>query len=292
MVISPHVFDHTKLKPFTSGELYHGEFETGLYPGGKNEIPDAHRRLGEQIAREVRPLDTSGKVDEQNGRIGAIVKGHSNCNDYFTALGKHFDANREELNPAFTLLNAAVGGQQLPYLSALQGKVWDRAKEVLTEKGCTAEQVQILFFHPTWHPAGNREGMQPGQFPHIMNVMQQQMQKVLAHCAKIYPNLKMAYLTCDGLRHYTGFEPHVWMEAFAFKWMIASQIKGEPTAACTGPNRQIPYIQWGPYIWDNTWDASYFTDGVHPGEKAKGIFVEKYWKFLKSNSPSRILFRL
>ena len=39
--------------------------------------------------------------------------------------------------------------------------------------------------------------------------MQADLAKVLEHCVTLYPNLKIAYLTCDGFRHYTGFEPHV-----------------------------------------------------------------------------------
>ena len=54
---------------------------------------------------------------------------------------------------------------------------------------------------------------------------------MLEHAAKTYPNLKVAYLTSDGLRRFTGFEPHVWQEAFAFKWLIESQINGEDATA-------------------------------------------------------------
>ena len=103
---------------------------------------------------------------------------------------------------------------------------------------------------------------------------------MLRHCTKVYPNLRIAYLTSDGFRHYTGFEPHVWLEAFALKWLIESQINGEEGTEFEGGKRQIPWLQWGSYVWDNTWDKSYFTDGVHPSEKAQAVFVEKYWRFL------------
>ncbi|MDZ7378508.1 MAG: hypothetical protein ONB06_04095 [candidate division KSB1 bacterium] len=95
------------------------------------------------------------------------------------------------------------------------------------------------------------------------------------------------YLTSDGFRHYRGFEPHVWREAFAFKWLIESQIKGDPATAYTGAERKMPWLEWGAYIWDNTWDPSYFTDGVHPSEKALQVFVQKYWTFLKGDSVSQ-----
>jgi len=72
-------FDPATLKPFTEGALYLGKYETGLYPGGKNEIPQAHQQAGLRVARAIRPLDPVGEPDEPNGRILAVVLGHSNC---------------------------------------------------------------------------------------------------------------------------------------------------------------------------------------------------------------------
>ncbi len=130
-----------------------------------------------------------GKPDERDGRILAVLFGHSNTAMYFSALERHLRQQRAELHPRFEMLNAAIGGNQLPEISRLEGSVWA-------------------------------------------------------------------------------------------KWLIESQIKGEESAAFEGANRKLPWIAWGPYIWDNTWDRSYFADGVHPGPKALQIFVDKYWKHL------------
>lgn len=32
------------------------------------------------------------------------------------------------------------------------------------------------------------------------------------------------------------------------------------------------------------WDRSYFADGVHPAPKAREIFVDKYWSYLRNDS--------
>lgn len=288
---SPWVFDPTTLKPFTSGESYQG-YETGLYPGGSNIIPETHLQAGEQIAATIQPLNTDGQVDEANGRILALVMGHSNAYAYFTALQSQFTEQAAELNPRVELLNAAVGGNQLPEIATLEGGVWNQAAEVIGQAGYSPLQVQVLFLHTTYHGCCNDEGTPPEEFPSYMEAMQSDLAKVLSHAIQVYPNLKIAYLTSDGFRYYRGFEPHVWREAFAFKWLIEAQINGAPDTAFTGPSRQMPWLQWGPYIWDNTWDESYFTDGVHPSEKALGIFVEKYWGFLQADSVARIwLFR-
>lgn len=279
-------FDPAVLRRFTDGALYQDEFETGLYPGARNEMPVAHQAAGVRLAAAIRPLGRNGSADG-NGKIAAVVLGHSNCNQYFNALGRMFEEQKEALNPAFELVNAAVGGQQLPQIVELKGKVWDKAADLLAQRDMTAAQVQMLFLHTTWHGAVNRQQAPPPEFPATMQEMQRALAKVLAHCAQSFPNLKLAYLTCDGLRHYTGFEPHVYREAFAFKWLIASQLRGEAGTAFEGAGRVLPWLQWGPYIWDNHWDQTYFTDGVHPAPHAERIFAVKYWNFLKQDPVAR-----
>lgn len=180
-----------------------------------------------------------------------------------------------------------MGGQQLPEIAQLQGPVWDRARELTNRPGYSPLQVQVLFLHTTYHGCCNEAGTPPGPFPTTVQAMERDLHKVLAHCVTVYPNLKIAYLTCDGFRHYQGFEPHVWQEAFAFKWLIARQIRGEPDMAYDGANRRLPWLAWGPYIWDNTWDGSFFTDGVHPAQKALAVFVDKYWSYLQDDSVAR-----
>jgi hypothetical protein len=124
-----------------------------------------------------------------------------------------------------------------------------------------------------------------------MRNMQRDLDRVLHYCVERFPNLKIAYLTCDGFRHYTHFEPHVYQEAFAFKWLVESQIRGEPGTRFEGPDRRLPWLEWGPYIWDNTWDRSYFTDGVHPAAKAREIFVGKYARLLLNDPVSQAWLR-
>lgn len=286
--MEPWTYDPATLQPFTEGKRYRDEFETGLYPGGKSEMPAIHRQAGERVAATIRPLDVDGAVDEQNGRILGLVLGHSNCSMYFGALQRHLAQQREKLHPRFELVNAAVGGQQLPEIVALRGGVWDRAQSFLDGRsGCSKQQVQVLFLHTTYHGASNGRRLPPRPFPEVMQNMQRDLDKVLAYCVERFPNLKIAYLTCDGFRHFTGFEPHVYQEAFALKWLIESQLRGEASTRFEGPDRHLPWLTWGPYIWDNTWDRSYFTDGVHPAAKTLDIFVDKYWQHLRGDSVAK-----
>jgi hypothetical protein len=291
-------FNPMTLDLFTSGTLYLGQYETGLYPGGKNEMPQPHRKAGERIAATIRPLNVDGQTDD-NGRIVALVFGHFNSRLYFSALQDHFLKNADQLNPQFELLNAATTAQHLPEIRQLEGIVWDRADRLLRDPSCrrkpltgqpvlSRRQVQVLFLHTTYNAAGASGPPRP--FPETMRRMQRDLAAVLEHCVSIYPNLRIAYLTCDGLRVFTGAEPHVWQEAFAFKWLIENQIKGEEGTVFEdngGKKRTLPWLSWGPYIWDNTWDRRYFTDGVHPAPKALDIFVSKYWGQLKADRAAR-----
>ncbi len=278
---SQQVFDPASLRPFTEGASYLGRHETGLYPGRKNEIPESHRKAGQQVAAKIRPLNMDGLADEKEGRILGLVLGHSNCSMYFWAMQRQLQTQRRLLHPRFELVNAAVGGQQLPQIVTLQGGVWDRARSLLEDRpGYSRQQVQVLFLHTTYHGAGNPGRVPPRPFPENMRQMERDLEKVLAHCVEQFPNLRIAYLTPDGFRHFTNFEPHVYQEAFALKWLIERQIKGEPATRYEGPDRRLPWLAWGPYIWDNAWDKSYFTDGVHPTPKALAIFVDKYWQHL------------
>lgn len=80
-------------------------------------------------------------------------------------------------------------------------------------------------------------------FPEVMQNMQRDLDKVLAYCVERFPNLKIAYLTCDGFRHFTGFEPHVYQEAFALKWLIENQLRGEASTRFEGPDAQADRVR-------------------------------------------------
>lgn len=281
-------FDPSTLSKFTSGAPYQGRYETGLYPGGSNQRPGVHTESGLRLAASIRPLDADGNADERNGRILAIVMGHSNCNQYFAEFEKHLATQRERLHPRFELLNCAVGGQQLhELLNDAKRPVWKNIEEFTARPGYSIKQVQALFLHTTYHGAKNIHRFSSEPFPARYQQMRHDLETLLGRVAELCPNLKLAYLTADGFRHHTGFEPHVWREAFGIRWAIERQLMGAEGTAFEGPARKEPWLSWGPYIWDNAWDASYFTDGVHPADKARAHFVEQYWDFLTNDPVAR-----
>lgn len=285
-------FDPSTLRPLTEHWQYRGQFETGLYPGGANELPEAHRKAGERLAASIRPLDTNGKPDEKNGRILLLAVGHSNGRHYFGALEDKLRQHAAELHPRFEFINAAVPGAGLLRMKNWateppQSKSWQRAKELTSRPGCSPLQVQALLFIASDSQAHPKALLPQTQFPKPIEEMQRNLGTVLAHFAKDYPNLKIAFLMSDGLRHFSGVEPASYEEGFAVKWLIETQINHKPDTAFEGESRKLPWLAWGPYIWDNSWDQSYFLDGTHAAPKARAVFVGKAWELLSTSSVAR-----
>lgn len=277
-------FDPATLRKFTDGVPYQSAYETGLYPGASNERPAAHAEAGRRLAASIQPLDPDGRPDAPRGKVLAIVMGHSNCQQYFAEFLKFMQPHYGEMHPRFEILNCAVGGQQLhELLNDEKRPVWRNIDELTSRPGYSRDQVQVLFLHTTYHTASNRHRFSSEPFPERYRQMRHDVETLLARVTEHCPNLKLAYLTADGFRHHTGFEPHVYREAFGIKWAIERQINGAEGTAFEGAGRRLPWLTWGPYLWDNSWDASYFTDGVHPADKARKIFCEKYWQFLSED---------
>ena len=68
-----------------NGVAYLGTYEGGLYPEGKNEIPDAHYQAGVEIARQIEPLNLQGQPDP-NGKIIMTSVGMSNTSSMFCGV--------------------------------------------------------------------------------------------------------------------------------------------------------------------------------------------------------------
>ncbi|MEX0716261.1 MAG: SGNH/GDSL hydrolase family protein [Planctomycetaceae bacterium] len=280
--VAQEEFDPATLKPFTAGEKYLGEHETGLYSGGKNEIPEAHRRAGERLAATIQPLDVEGNPDPEKGRIVAVSMGHSNVREYFNAFAAHLQT-RDDLHPRFEFFNCGVGGQIVPRMMTFRGGTWQAVEQVARRPGYSPKQVQVLFLHPTTNTGNRRANAPEPTFPEMSEQMTDDLRKILERFVETYPNVKIAYLTSDGYRGLARQEPFVWWEAFAIKWLIQAQIEGKEGTAFEGPDRKLPWLQWGPYIWDSSWTREQLRDGVHPSDKGKAVFVEKYWGILKED---------
>src|SRR6187399_1032737 len=69
----------TSPAPLTDfGSVTYRGFQGGLYPNGSNQRPATHNTAGLAIAQGIKPLGSSGAVDETNGKIVWMSVGMSN----------------------------------------------------------------------------------------------------------------------------------------------------------------------------------------------------------------------
>ena len=117
---------------------------------------------------------------------------------------------------------------------------------------------------------------------------------VLQNSKSRFPNLRVAYL---GSRIYGGWattglnpEPYAYEGAFAVRWLIRDQIKGEPELSLA----KTPLLLWGPYLWADgttprksdglTWERKDLAgDGTHPSQSGRRKVADMLLKFFQTD---------
>ena len=268
--------------------LYKGE-QGGLYPGGENTMPAAHREAGLKQASQIVPLDAEGRPSP-SGKIVLLSIGMSNTTMEYQTFMKLAGAEKG-LNPNLVLVDGAQGGQSALETSDPHGNYWKVADERIKAAGVTAKQVQAVWmFQVVVTP--NRP------FPLDARRLQNLMTDTLRVSQERFSSLKIAYLSS---RIYAGNaqvpqnpEPHSYESGFAPKWMIANQIDGyleynyDPVRGAV----RFPWIAWGPYMWADgvkgrkdglKWTREDFgADGMHPSNSGREKVGRLLLEFLKS----------
>jgi hypothetical protein len=283
--------DPKQIKPLTEPGQYERDgkrHERGLYPGGKNEMPQAHRQAGERLAKTITPL-AAGKPAPEKGEIVAVAIGHSNPRAYFNAMQPFLKdkASKGEVNPRFVLVNACAGGKLCQDWAA-------ECKQSGQLKVPRPADVQVLFVLVTYHRA-NRQATQ-SKNPDVLSTpfekkmlrMKEELKLILQTAAKTCPNLKLAYLGSDTWRGNAMLEPEAYEEGFAVKWLIEDQLRGDAELAFEGAQRKIPWLAWGGYIWEADAPRDRFVaDGVHPSDKGNAFVIDRWYGTLAKDSTTR-----
>ena len=130
---------------------------------------------------------------------------------------------------------------------------------------------------------------------------------VLQNAKSRFPNLRIVYLSS---RIYGGYatshlnpEPFAYESAFAARWLIQDQMKGEAGLNFNSEKGEVkaPLLLWGPYLWaDGTTPRkedklSYSRedlagDGTHPSASGKDKVAGLLLDFLKSDSLAKSWF--
>ena len=262
----------------------------GLYSGGSNYIPSAHKTAGLQMASQVECLDANGIPDAVNGKIVWLSIGMSNCTQetqQFRTLANAFAGK----NPQLTLVDGAQGGQTAQVISAPwnsgYANFWTTVGTRLASAGVTANQVQVI-----WLKEANQVGATLPQLYYDSLVVQ--FKRIANELKTRFPNVQLCYMASRISARYSTTtlnpEPHSYWTGWAVKKVIADQISGDAQLAYSGSAAKSPWLAWGIYMWSdgNTPQASnpnvfftcptdYQNDGTHPStvgaQKVGGLLL-------------------
>lgn len=303
---------------------YKGE-DGGLYGGGSNTPPPAHRDAYLAACGRVEPLDVDGRPS-RDGRVVLLSIGMSNTTMEFSEFKRRAEADSEK-SPRVVIVDGAKGARTgiawsldgLEWLPAgeeqrLQeglaraglgvrkgfGDTWAGAEAKLRAEGVSPRQVQVL-----WIKQAEARPASLGEFPAHARVLQASLVNILNIARRLYPNLRVAYLSS---RIFGGYatttlnpEPYAYEEAFAVRWVITGQVGGEPRLNFDPSRGEVraPVVVWGPYLWANgpnprrsdglTWAFDDFvaSDRTHPDTVGRRKVADLLLRFLKSDEGAR-----
>lgn len=268
----------------------------GLYPGGTNQMPAVHETEGISLSDQILPLDESGNVDLDNGKIVFASIGMSNCAQYTQHF--HNEASASPLkNPDVTLLNLALGGKDIDAL--LFGNYFNVVDTILSSgsrsNGVPIDrlQVQVVWFLQ----ATLVSRIDPDEGTAHIGVVEDKFLQAFIRLKQEFPNLKQIY--CSG-RSYGGYnppgrgnpEPYAYYTNWAFKKLVDRQVNGDLALN----SADVPWIAWAGHIWaDGTkassdghaWDCDDFVcDGVHPAVYGKQKVTDILMNFFTTDPTS------
>lgn len=252
-------------------------YQGGLYPGGTNNLPLTHKNHGYLLGKSIRPLDTLGNVDMENGAIVFAGFGASTAGNTFTQFKKQIKADTlNKYNKCLKFINMTFGGKGLETMEDTGVNwIWNAIRYVILEpEGFTHEQVQIA-----WIKSGSKTDTIV-EFPLQANGIYEKYKSTVIRLKDSFPNLKLLYISSHAYGGYTGEfsdnvdiagDPAAWHGGWSVKWLIEDQIEGDPAVRYGGPSPEAPWMAWGPYYWADgltpresdglIWECDDFKDG-------------------------------
>ena len=253
----------------------------GLYPNGSNTRPSAHEAAGLAIANALQPLDSTGTVNTNTGKIGLLSLGMSNVTlEWGAGSTNHFTGlatNDPSLNPRVAIADGAISGKDAIFWTNLISTNWDLViTQRLVTAGLTTNQVQVV-----WMKQALRDPLSYGAFPGHAQALQDMERTILRNAKMLFPNLKIAYLSGRTRAYVTNGlpnpEPFAFESSFAPRWVIEDQIKATNNLNYNSGLGPVvaPWLSWGPYLWADgivprsdgfIWQCNdvIFGDGTHP----------------------------
>jgi len=289
------------LNQMTDQDKYKGE-DGGLYGGGRNEPPPDLQQAAQKELAKIVPLGADGKPT-RDGKIVLLSIGMSNTTQEFSKFKEMADGDGAK-SPQVVVVDGAQGGQDAARWSEKgNGSPWKVAEERLRAAGVTAEQVQVVWMkHARMSPAAY------GEFPKHADELKGHILSSLQIAKKRFSNLRVVYLSS---RIYAGYattrlnpEPYAYESAFAVRWLIQDQMKGDPQLNYDSSRGEAkaPLLLWGPYLWADgltprksdglIWEREDLAaDGTHPSrDSGRGKVARLLLNFFKTNPNARVWF--
>lgn len=279
--ITPNPADWNTLVPITDlTASYKGE-DGGLYGGGRNEPPEAHRAAHLKESAHIVARDASG-APAPNGRIGFISIGFSNPSIEFEDFKRTADADAQK-SPHVIIVNGCIGGRSavmwawdgaavLPKSeqerldramdvvrmpkgkrasTGMEKDTWPTLAKRIEAAGLSPQQVQVAWLK---HVEANPKPF--GEFPAHARALQADIAAILQIARHHYPNLRVVYLSSRTFGGWSGREsgspePYAYESGFGTRWVVQAQIAGEPTLNFDPARGAVkaPLVLWGPYLW-------------------------------------------
>jgi hypothetical protein len=273
---------YQRLIQLTPPEYEVTDFTGGLYPNS-NEPPANYLTTGISMANQISPLNTSGNPDP-NGKIVFLSIGMSNTSQEFTAFINRVSeleaGGQFQKNPNLSIVNGAMSGQDTVRWQTDEFGNWTRVEGLLANRGLSADQVQAI-----WLKEARKE---PGEFPNSINTLETELTTIIQNVKTYFPNTKIIYLT-SRTRSYSYLDPLRPVETAAFETGIA--VKRVIESYINGQLGDVPFLTWGPYIWEDNWPAEYLEDDcIHPSAQGEKAVAERLFDFF-ANSPTTTWFR-
>ncbi|HEV8379142.1 MAG TPA: hypothetical protein VGP99_09860 [Tepidisphaeraceae bacterium] len=282
--------DTADLVPLTElGKRQYKDYEGGLYPDGKNQRPEPHEKAGVLLARQIKPLDAQGMPSE-HGKIVLLSIGMSNTTQEFSAF-MQLARGEPQKNPKLVIVDGAQGGMTAARISEPDqtggSRFWTMVDDRLKAASVSRAQVQAAWIKEA-------DAQPTAAFPKHAQILQEELEKVVRLMHSRFPNLKVVYLSS---RIYGGYarsrlnpEPFAYESAFAVKWLIEKQIKGDQ-------DLKEPWLSWGPYLWANGMskrgdgliyeERDFGNDGTHPSQSGREKVARQLLDFFRTDSTAR-----
>ncbi len=281
------------LDQMTAKDTYKGQ-DGGLYGAGKNEPPKEQLQAARTAIAKIQPLDKDGKPTA-GGKIVLMSIGMSNTMNEFSRFKLSADEDRQR-NTQVVVVNGALGGQTVSEWAKADSRVWAQAQDRLKLSDVTPKQVQVV-----WLKQAIGGPFRFGDFPRHAQAFEEFLIRDINQIMEHYPNVRVIYLSS---RIYGGYakinlqpEPYAYEEAFAVRWVIQKQIKGDQRLNFDPAKGKVaaPVLLWGPYLWADgvtprksdglSYQQSDFApgDGIHPAAGAQQKVSRLLTDFFKND---------